>query len=405
MQKFDTQCFYIGKAVCNEFCSNWDYSGCRPLDCDSQECGTVEKNIGTANYQFNCGGCGGGDVCNFFNECEFPCGDSRCGDVEIYDYRGDLQKFTCRECLGIEYCNFENRCIEACSDMACGVDNGVDCGTCPEGYYCSTFPNRCKKMPVVEFIKIPEGEFFMGCNKSIDDSCNEVEKPGHLVNLNSYSIGVYEVTVEQYAHCVDAGVCLAQADEVSHFKSYNYNFRCNFQSGKPLDHPMNCVSYYGAEAFCSFIGGRLPTEAEWEKAAIGGCEFYDNCVHDTVIYPWGNDLATCENAVIVDVLSGIPGCENDGTMQAGSKPAGISPYGLYDMSGNVWEWCSDWFDAGYYEASPYENPEGPEAGREKVLKGGSCNFSSLAVRPSYRYNVYPHVHYTYGGFRCVKNIE
>jgi len=397
--------FYSGKAVCNEYCSNWDYSGCIPHDCADQECGIVERTIGQIDYQFSCGECSGGDICNLFNQCEFPCKDSKCGEVKITDNDGVIHEFTCRDCPQFEYCSTENRCVQACSDMACGIDHGVNCGVCPDGYYCSTFPNRCRKMPDIEFATIPEGEFFMGCNEEKDSSCSEVEKPGHLIKLDSYMIGAFEVTVEQYGYCVDAGICQAKNDSDSHFKTYSYNFRCNYMSGKPLDHPMNCVNFYGAEAFCSFIGGRLPTEAEWEKAARGGCEFYDNCGIETIIYPWGDDPASCDNAVVRDMLSGIPGCEYDGTMPVGSKPAGVSPYGLYDMSGNVWEWTNDWFEAAYYFESPYENPQGPETGREKVLKGGSCNFTSKAVRPSYRYNVYPTLTYTYGGFRCVKDIE
>ncbi|HQN71802.1 MAG TPA: SUMF1/EgtB/PvdO family nonheme iron enzyme [bacterium] len=394
--------FATGEAVCNEYCTEWNISSCIPLMCNDVKCGSIPIEIDGTDHIFNCGTCFGGDICNSSNRCEFPCSDSKCGEVKIVDSDGITQTFECRECSGMQYCDTDNQCKSACSDMACGTDKGIDCGTCPDGYYCGPFPNRCKPKPKIEFTDIPGGTFFMGCNDVLDNNCAESEKPGHIIELSPYSIATYEITVAQYETCIEAGFCRMDNPEYFDYKTYILNFRCNIGSPRGVSHPANCISYYGAEAFCKFIGARLPTEAQWEKAARGGCEFYENCEAETQIFPWGNEMATCDTAVMMDALSGIPGCETGGTMFVGSKPMGVSPYGLFDMSGNAWEWTSDWFDPGYYNNSLEKDPQGPETGREKVLKGGSCNFSSNAIRPSYRYNVYPNVNYTYGGFRCVK---
>jgi formylglycine-generating enzyme required for sulfatase activity len=403
--KLDSALFSSGKAKCNDSCNGWIYSECRLNQCDEIDCGSVSIKVAGTDYEFICGECSGGDICTSFNKCEFPCSDSRCGDVGIVDNLGGYHKFECRKCPAMQYCDIDNQCKNACYDMACGNDHGINCGKCPDGYYCGPYPTRCKPMPKIEFTEIPEGSFFMGCNEHVDNACSDAEKPGHIVNLSDYMIGVYEITVRDYEYCIDAGFCGYDESGVLHYKTYINNFRCNIGSYRDPDHPVNCVNYYGAEAFCKFIGGTLPTEAQWEKAARGGCEFYEDCEKETAKYPWGNEIATCDTAVMMDALSGISGCETGGTMSSGSKPAGMSQYGLFDMSGNVWEWTADWFDEGYFYYSPENDPQGPDSGRDKVLKGGSCNFSSNALRPSYRYNVYPNVHYTYSGFRCVKAVE
>ncbi|HPS29311.1 MAG TPA: SUMF1/EgtB/PvdO family nonheme iron enzyme [bacterium] len=401
----NSEIFISGTAECYNDCSGWNVSKCRSSQCENIECGIISVVENDYVFEFECGKCDEGDICTFENKCIVPCGSGKCGTIVIKDSIGEDMSFKCRDCNDLQYCNAENQCIPACSNMACGDDHGVNCGECPSGFYCSTFPNRCKKLPDVPVVEIPDGVFYMGCNHYVDDYCNEAEDPYHMVYLSPYLINTQEVTVKEYLYCIDSGQCSDKVEDGSHYRTYDINNRCNIGSERELDQPANCVNYYGAEAFCKFMGGRLPTEAQWEKAARGGCEFYENCEEDTPMFPWGNDQASCQYAVIVDVNSGIAGCETGGTFPVGSKPDGISPYGLYDMAGNVWEWCSDWFGSDYYTNSPSEDPIGPETGIEKILKGGSCNFSWVGVRSSYRYNVAPSLNYTFGGFRCVFDSE
>jgi len=402
--EIESNIFSGGQATCLNDCDGWDYSGCVAKRCEGFECGELVIVENDYTYEVSCGECAPNEMCDEDKICVVPC-DQRCGELVTYDSKGEEQVYECKECYEGQFCDSNNYCQEACVDMACGLDNGVDCGTCPEGFYCSTFPNRCRRMPEIEIEEIPSGSFWMGCNFHSDTYCNDSEKPYHLVNLKDYRIMKHEVTVDQYEKCIDSGFCNNTGEYGYHYRTYDVNFRCNLGSERESAQPVNCINYYGAKAFCNYVGGRLPTEAQWEKAARGGCELYDDCEVDTPIFPWGNDMATCDLSVIMETLTGIPGCGTEGTFVVGSKPLGNSPYGLFDMAGNVWEWVYDWYDPDYYADSPGYDPSGPLQGTSKVLKGGSSNFSWQAVRPSYRYNVSPITNYTYSGFRCVFDVE
>ena len=150
------------------------------------------------------------------------------------------------------------------------------------------------------------------------------------------------------------------------------------------DHPIVNVSWNDATAYCEWAGGRLPTEAEWEWAARGG--------KSGLVYPWGNEISQ-QNAKYDS---------EDGTVPVGSYPA--NGFGLYDMAGNVWEWCSDWYDENYYSQSPDRDPQGPSSGERRVLRGGAWNYNPRDLRASDRDRSLPDDRFNVTGFRCVREV-
>ena len=172
-------------------------------------------------------------------------------------------------------------------------------------------------------------------------------------------------------------------------------FTVSSREGKGMsDYPVVMVSWYGAKAFCEYYRCRLPTEAEWEYAARGG-------YHDPYYqYPWGSNSTDCSKANYNHcnplTLSTSP--LTSPVAYYGSQGA----YGLCDMSGNVWEWCQDWFSSTYYKSSPAREPTGPTAGTHRVLRGGSWNGDSNNCRVDYRYWYYPYTRSYYYGFRVCR---
>jgi sulfatase modifying factor 1 len=225
-----------------------------------------------------------------------------------------------------------------------------------------------------DMVLIPAGEFQMG--NSFNELGNET-RPVHTVYLDAFYMDVYEVTNAQYKKFMDA-------------TGYKAPYYWNDSTYNAPNTPVVGVSWNDAKAYAEWADKRLPTEAEWEKAARGGLvgkrySWGDNITHDDANYSGigGKDVWTC-------------------TSPFGSfAPNG---YGLYDMAGNVWEWCADWWADNYYVSSLKSNPKGPDSGSYKVLRGGSWSNPDYTLRTAYRTGAFnpPYVFNDFG-FRCVKD--
>jgi len=217
-----------------------------------------------------------------------------------------------------------------------------------------------------EMVAVPAGEFVMGNDGRYGES------PQHTVFLDAFWIDKYEVTNALYKKCVDAGKCSSPSTQ--YFGNPRYD-----------NHPVVYVTWNDAAGYCAWAGKRLPTEAEWEKAARGT---------DGRIFPWGNTfnknyLNSAENG-------------RGEVLAVGSFPDGASPYGAMDMAGNVWEWVADWHDAEYYSTSPARNPKGPPVGTTKVIRGGAKDVDQNSARVTLRVDPAPDTQSGTIGFRCAQ---
>jgi formylglycine-generating enzyme required for sulfatase activity len=230
---------------------------------------------------------------------------------------------------------------------------------------------------------IPAGKFPMG-TQTDGDWIGEDEFPLHEVYLDAFWMDQTEITIEEYQKCISSGECTPpHSTESETKKSY-------FDNPEFADYPVIQVDWEQAGVYCRWAGRRLPTEAEWEKAARG----------DTSrIYPWDGDEVGPYFANF-DMDDNWP---NADTSQAGSIPAGASPYQVMDMAGNVYEWVVDWYDSAYYSKSPTENPSGPAEGSARVIRGGAWSSDGLFIRAASRLAYYPDGFSNDIGFRCAQS--
>ena len=244
---------------------------------------------------------------------------------------------------------------------------------------------------VENWVDIPAGEFLMGAQAKEPSQANhdseayEDESPVHRVQLEAYRMGRYPVTVGEYSMFIDAGGYSNEACwNHGHFGEWKEPADWDTQLGH-LNRPVVRVNWFEASAYAAWKGGRLPTEAEWERAACGA---------EGRRYPWG-DANPDGSLLNYDGNAGFP-------TPVGIYPRGASIEGILDMAGNVGEWCSDWYAKKYYKNSPKENPTGPSSGSSRVLRGGSWSNNRWNCRSSYRYYCFgPAERYDYFGFRLV----
>ena len=238
-----------------------------------------------------------------------------------------------------------------------------------------------------EEILIPAGPFQMGCdsNNLAENGCDTFpgqsnELPLHTVMVSTYSIDKYEVTNALYRGCVEMGGC-TYPEEWSSLTRDNYYGDVLYN-----DFPVINVDWSQAVAFCTWAGKRLPTEAEWEKAARGAS--------DTRMYPWGD---SAPDSTLLNFGRNV-----GDTTYVGAYPYGASPYGVMDMAGNVSEWVSDWRGNDYYSLSPADDPQGPVTGESRVLRGGSLANDDVYVRSANRGDRDPAYGNDIIGFRCAR---
>jgi eukaryotic-like serine/threonine-protein kinase len=243
--------------------------------------------------------------------------------------------------------------------------------------------------PPIEMVYVSAGEFQMGCHPGHDGGlpCPSSELPLHTVYLDAYFIDKYEVTNAQYARCVTDGSCPRPADNSSSTRSSYHD------NPAYVDYPVINITWFNARDYCKWAGKRLPSEAEWEKAARGTGEMRS--------YPWGDADPNCDLANHNYYNgSSYEDCVGD-TSQVGSYPDGASLYGALDMAGNVWEWVNDWWQSDYYGVSPDTNPPGPTSGSVKMVRGGSWGYIWTTLRVANRSYLNPDLHDNLIGFRCV----
>ena len=251
------------------------------------------------------------------------------------------------------------------------------CDASDEGPCVDPWGRSCEELqlPEIAEVEVPAGEFQMGCNAALDDACEPHEAPQHAVQVPRFAVDLTEVTASAFAAFLNAqgpycggGPCVYELKDM--LELFPLTESAEGAAVKPgmERRPMNYVTWYGADAFCTWMEQALCTEAQWEKAARGGCERQPgDCAATTRIYPWGNAPPTCELAVMREHDAA---CDTEAPWDVGSRPAGAGPYGALDMAGNVWEWVADPWHGDFVGAvADGSTWDGGDAGL-RVIRGG-----------------------------------
>jgi formylglycine-generating enzyme required for sulfatase activity len=229
-------------------------------------------------------------------------------------------------------------------------------------------------------VRIPTGTFTMGSDAGFPQ-----ERPVHQVTVDSFWISRDLVTNEQYKQFVNSTGHRVPFVDDARAAGDNWDVRQRTYPPGRARHPVVLVSWYDAQAYCAWAGGRLATEAEWEYAARGGLE--------GKLYPWGDEIDP----------SRANYDSRNGTTAVGSYAP--NDYGLCDVAGNVWEWVADWYDPKYYRSSPLANPAGPLQGATRVLRGGAWLLFPQFCRVAYRFREGPDFRFNLIGFRLARSAS
>ncbi|MCL4234699.1 MAG: formylglycine-generating enzyme family protein [Deltaproteobacteria bacterium] len=249
-------------------------------------------------------------------------------------------------------------------------------------------------------VPIPAGTFRMGCSEG-DAQCDAHERPAHDVTLSAFEMDLHEVTVAAYRECVRAGVCAIPSINAEKEAERYYNWGKDDRDA----HPVNGVSWYEAEAYCRWKGKRLPTEAEFEYALRAG---------RATKWPWGEadappaGFGNYADAAAKEVFTAWEIYEGYTDGHVGTAPVCSFPknaFGLCDVSGNIYEWTADWYDADAYSKSTAEDPRGAISGGERVIRGGSWDAYRTGQRSSYRFRTTPVARSNSYGFRCARSAS
>lgn len=322
-------------------------------DCTGLVCG-LDPVCGVS-----CGTCDVGNECKLGvcvpSSCARVCGNRVCGPDPVCGQ-------SCGTCGAQENCNATGACVakvpvcpraKDCAGRECGPDPvcGESCGACSGTDTCDStgtcVPVGCG-INCGEMVEVPGGAFWQGCDSSVETECDHRAEPFHQVIVSTYWIDRFETTTSLYQDCIMAGFCTVPSVVWA---------GCTWDQVGNNTQPVNCTTWYQAREYCEWAGKRLCTESEWEKAARGT---------DGRKYPWGNETVTCDYAVIKENnFSSNWGCGTGQLWPVGSKPAGISPYGVLDMVGNVGEWVEDDFHEDY-DGAPTDGTAWIDSPRDDV---------------------------------------
>ncbi len=322
----------------------------------------------------------------------------------------------CEPKTDVTKCNDNNPCtVDSCNTKtqqcehkavsagsAC-IDPGTGVGVCVDD---SSNKSVCQPPPKDDVLFVPGGTVAVGCNPKVQPGgcADSTESPIHSLKVSAFWMQRFEVTVEDYKKCVTAGQCTAAGTGPD----------CNAAATGRDKHPINCVTWKQAGDYCGFYqtAARLPREAEWAKAARGGCEFYTSCKDEAQTYVWGNTPdPDCNRAVHDEVFpagskkagKGL-GCGENSTLPVGSLLEGDkSLYGINDLGGNVSEWIADFYSGTWYGESgaTVDDTAGPTSGSQRVVRGAAWTTKTTDVRVAKRSFADPTKGSASIGFRCV----